>query len=108
LHPKLRDLFANLDGRFPVPLSPNADIVEARFIDIVPNVRVVQAVEFVADDPAFAGTMTMTWQLSVEESGTRVEIRAEDVLSGIAPEDHVVGMRSSLTNLATFVEARRR
>ncbi len=87
--------------------SPEADIVEARFVDVVPNVRVVQAVDFVSDDPAFAGTMTMTWELSVEPSGTRVEIRAEDVPSGITPEDHAVGMRSSLDNLATFVETRR-
>jgi hypothetical protein len=34
-----------------------SDIVEARFVDIVPNARVVQAIDFVSDDPAFAGTM---------------------------------------------------
>lgn len=37
-----------------------SDIVEARFVDIVPGLRVVQAVDFVSDDPAHAGTMTMT------------------------------------------------
>ncbi len=41
--------------------TADSDIVEARFVEIVPNVRVVQAVDFVSDDPAFAGTMTMTW-----------------------------------------------
>lgn len=87
--------------------SPNADIVEARFVEVVPDVRVVQAVDFVSDDPAYAGTMTMTWELSVEHSGTRVEIRAEDVPSGLIPEDHVVGMQSSLADLAAFVESRR-
>jgi uncharacterized protein YndB with AHSA1/START domain len=84
--------------------TPESDIVEARFIDIVPNTRVVQAVDFVSDDPAFAGTMTMTWELSVQDDGTRVEIRADDVPTGIAPEDHVAGMESSLANLAAFVE----
>lgn len=87
--------------------SPDSDIVEARFVDIVPNVRVVQAVDFVSDDPAFAGTMTMTWELSEDTSGTRVQIRADDVPSGIAPADHVVGMESSLANLATFLETGR-
>ena len=43
--------------------TPDSDIVEARFLDIVPDVRVVQAVEFVSDDPAFTGTMTMTWEV---------------------------------------------
>jgi hypothetical protein len=60
--------------------------VEARFVEIVPNVRVVQAVDFVSDDPAFAGTMTMTWELSAETAGTRVEIRAVDVPPDISPE----------------------
>lgn len=87
--------------------TPDSDVVEARFVDIVPNVRVVQAVDFVSDDPAFAGTMTMTWELSVENNRTRVEITADDVPSGIGPEDHVAGMESTLANLAAYVEADR-
>lgn len=85
--------------------TPDSDVVEARFVDVVPNVRLVQAVDFVSDDPAFAGTMTMTWELSEENGGTRVLIRADDVPPGIALEDHTLGMQSSLANLATFVEA---
>ena len=84
--------------------TSSSDVVEARFVDIVPDERVVQAVDFVSDDPAFAGTMTMTWELSAEGSGTRVELRAEDVPSGISREDHETGMASSLANLAAFVE----
>src|SRR3954469_2047223 len=38
-----------------------SDVVEARFVEIVAGVRVVQAVDFVSDDPRFAGTMTMIW-----------------------------------------------
>ena len=45
----------------PGKTSGDADIVDARYIDIVPNDRVVQAVDFVSDAPEFAGTMTMTW-----------------------------------------------
>lgn len=52
------------DSSRPGNACPNADIVEARFVDVVPDVRVAQAVDFVSDDPAFAGTMTMTWELS--------------------------------------------
>jgi hypothetical protein len=47
--------------------------------------------------------MTMTWALSAEDGGTRVEIRATDVPAGIAPENHVVGMASSLGKLAAFL-----
>lgn len=86
--------------------TAGSDLVEARYVDIVPDVRVVQAVDFVSDDPAFAGTMTMTWELSAADAGTLVELRAEDVPSGISAEDHAAGMASSLANLATYVEDR--
>ena len=82
----------------------DSDVVEARFVDLVENERVVQAVDFVADDPAFAGTMTMTWELAPVPDGTLVWITAADVPSGITPEDHAVGMESSLANLAAHVE----
>jgi uncharacterized protein YndB with AHSA1/START domain len=81
-----------------------SDIVEARFVDIVPNARVVQAIDFVSDDPAFAGTMTMTWQIVPVGEKTRVEIRAENVPTGIPSEDHAIGLESSLANLAEYTE----
>lgn len=83
----------------------DSDIVEVRFVDVVSNLRLVQAVDFVSDDPAFNETMTVTWVLSAENGGTRVVIRADDVPTGISAEDHAVGMQSSLANLAAFVEA---
>jgi uncharacterized protein YndB with AHSA1/START domain len=82
----------------------DSDIVEARYLDIVPNDRVVQAVDFVADAPEFAGTMTMTWNVAAEAGGTRVEIIADDVPDGISAQDHAEGLASSLENLARFVE----
>jgi uncharacterized protein YndB with AHSA1/START domain len=88
----------------PGKATADSDVVEARFTDIVPGERVVQAVDFVSDDPAFAGTMTMTWAVTAVEAGTRVDIVAEDVPDGISAEDHAAGLRSSLANLAAYVE----
>lgn len=85
--------------------TPGSDVVEARFVDVVTGERVVQAVDFESDDPDFAGTMTMTWALTPEAGGTRVEVRADDVPPGISPDDHAAGMGSSLANLAALVEA---
>jgi uncharacterized protein YndB with AHSA1/START domain len=84
--------------------TAGSDIVEAHFVTIEPGVRVVQAVEFVSDDPAFAGTMTMTWEVSAIDAGTRVEFRADDVPAVISVEDHAAGLQSSLANLAAYVE----
>src|SRR5499427_3824509 len=88
----------------PGKATADSDIVEARFIDIVPGERVVQAVDFVSDDPANAGTMTMTWQVTAVDAGTRVDIIAEDVPDGISADDHAAGLSSSLTKLAAYVE----
>ena len=83
--------------------SADSDIVEARYVEIVPNDRVVQAVDFVSDDPAFAGTMTMTWAVRAVDGGTRVDITADDVPDGISVVDHAAGLSSSLENLASYV-----
>lgn len=84
--------------------TADSDVVEVRFVELVPGVRVVQAVDFESDDPAFAGTMTMTWELVVTDDGTRVEIRAEDVPDGISASDHAAGLGSSLSNLAAYLD----
>ena len=88
----------------PGKAAPESDVVEARYVDIVPDHRVVQAVDFVSDDPAFAGTMTMTWEVTAVEGGTLVDIVADDVPDGISAEDHATGLASSLANLAGHVE----
>lgn len=81
-----------------------SDVIEARYVDIIPGERVVQAVDFVSDDPSFSGTMTMTWDVIAVDEGTRVDITAEDVPDGISAEDHAAGLASSLANLADYFE----
>ena len=88
----------------PGKATADSDIVEARFVDIVPGERVVQTVDFVSDDPAYAGTMTMIWEVTAADAGTRVNIVARDVPDGISAEDHAAGLDSSLTNLAAYME----
>jgi uncharacterized protein YndB with AHSA1/START domain len=84
--------------------SVDSDVVDVRFVEIVPDDRVVQAVDFVSYDPSFAGTMTMTWVVTAVSTGrTRVDVRADDVPAGISADDHADGLRSSLTNLATYL-----
>lgn len=83
--------------------AADADVVEGRFVALVPDERVIQSVTFESDDPAFAGTMTMTWLLEDTPDGTRVTITAENVPSGISKKDHEAGLTSSLANLAEEV-----
>ena len=84
--------------------TADSDIVDVRFVDLVPGVRVVQTADFVSEDPANRGTMTLRWELTALEGGTRVDIRAEDVPDGISAEDHAAGLASSLAHLAGYLE----
>jgi uncharacterized protein YndB with AHSA1/START domain len=95
--------YADASGA-PGKATADSDVVEGRFLDVVPGARVVQAVDFVSDDPAYAGTMTMTWEITAADAGTRVDIRADDVPDGISAEDHAAGLASSLANLAASLE----
>lgn len=88
----------------PGKTTEGSDVVEARFVAVVVDERVVQAIDFVSDDPAYAGTMTMTWSVTELGPGTRVDITAEEVPDGISEEDHAAGMSSSLLNLAKHLE----
>jgi uncharacterized protein YndB with AHSA1/START domain len=81
----------------------NEDVAEARFVELVPDQCIVQEVNFVSDDPQFAGTMRMSTLLTSLGDETEVRFVAENVPEGISAEDHAEGMNSSLENLAKFV-----
>src|SRR5207247_2793799 len=83
--------------------SADSDIVEARFVDIVSGERVVQAVDFVSDDPAYAGTMTMTWEVTAVDGRTRVDIVADDVPDGISAEYYSAFLKHWLATLVYHV-----
>jgi uncharacterized protein YndB with AHSA1/START domain len=91
-------------GRQRGKTTADSDVVEARYVDLVPGVRVVQEIDFESDESSFAGTMTMTWQLSAGDGGTLIEITAANVPDGISAADHAIGMASSLANLAEHLE----
>lgn len=84
--------------------SEHTDVIKGRFLEFIPNERIVQLTEFESEDPAFAGEMRMTWMFEAVPEGTRVTIVCENVPEGIRKEDHDVGLRSSLENLAVFTE----
>ena len=91
----------------PGKTSDDTDTVEGRFVDLVENERIVWDIDFVSDDPAFAGTMRMTWTFTPHAEGTMVTVAAENVPRGISPADHAAGLASSLENLAAHVQGSR-
>lgn len=99
---RMRLTYKDSEGRYG-KTSDNTDEVEVRFVQIVHEKRIEEAVTFESDDPDFSGVMHMIWTFEAVDNGTLVTIRAEDVPSGIRPEDHAAGMNSTLDNLTAFL-----
>ncbi|GAK12477.1 SRPBCC domain-containing protein [Geomicrobium sp. JCM 19039] len=83
--------------------SENTDVYQGKFVELVPNERIVQIVMFESTDPAYSGEMTQKWLIQSLSEGTKVTVVCEDVPNGIRKEDHQVGLTSTLENLAKFV-----
>ena len=88
----------------PGKTTEHTDEVEVRFVRLIPNQRIEQAVIFDAGTAALAGEMKMTWLFEPVSNGTRVTVSCENVPGEIRPEDHATGLASSLANRAAFVE----
>jgi len=52
--------------------SPQTDSFHGRFVKLVPDTQVVQAVEFESEDPAMAGEMRITYTLADTDGGTNL------------------------------------
>ncbi len=89
----------------PGKTSEDTDTVQGRFVQLVPCERIVQAVEFDSDDPELAGEMKITYPLADTSQGTQVTVLCENIPRGVRLEDNETGSRSTLKNLAAFVEA---
>lgn len=84
--------------------SPEADTFQGKIAQLIPDEKVVWLTQFESSDPAFAGEMKLTWSFSDTPGGTEVTVLCENIPAGIRPEDNEAGSRSTLENLAAFLE----
>ena len=96
--------YQGLEGRPAGKTSGDTDTFNGRFVTLVPDARIVQAGSFVTHDPAYAGEMTISWDLADAPGGTLVTVTCGNAPAGIRPEDHEMGLKATLANLAAFVE----
>ena len=94
----------NAKDHVPGKTSDHSDEVEVRFLKLEPNRRIEQAVTFDTHSAEFSGEMKVIWTLEPTDGATNVRVTCEDVPPGIKPEDHEAGLRSTLENLAAFIE----
>jgi uncharacterized protein YndB with AHSA1/START domain len=84
--------------------SEKEDRFTARFVELTPPKKIVQAITFDSDNPAFAGEMIMEVTLEAKDIGTSVTIIFRNIPPGIRPEDNEAGTQSTLEKLARYVE----
>ena len=93
-----------VDHSNPGKTSENTDVSQGKFLELVPDKRIVLSVTFDSEDPVFSGEMIQKWLLEGVLGGTKVTIICENVPEGIRKEDHEIGLRSTLENLAFYTE----
>src|SRR5881275_2351829 len=76
------------------------DRYTARFVELTPPSRIVEAITFDSVDPAFSGEMLMVVTLEAADGGTTVSIFFKGIPPGIRPEDNEAGTRATLEKLA--------
>jgi uncharacterized protein YndB with AHSA1/START domain len=84
--------------------SGREDRFTARFVELTPPARIVQAVTFDSPDAAFSGEMIVIVTFEERSGATDVTIAFENIPPGIRPEDNDAGTRSSLEKLARYAE----
>ncbi|WP_328945983.1 SRPBCC family protein [Streptomyces sp. NBC_00250] len=82
------------------------DTYHGRFVELLPDERVVEISEFETPDPALRGPMTLTTTLIALEGGTDVVLVHEGVPDAVPAADNEAGARTALERLAAFVEGR--
>jgi uncharacterized protein YndB with AHSA1/START domain len=82
----------------------NEDRFTARFIELTPFTKIIQAIHFETDNPEFSGEMIMEITIEPEEEWTTVTISFKNIPQGIDPKDNETGTEQSLAKLARYVE----
>lgn len=84
--------------------SAQTDTFHGRFVRLVPDTEVVQAVEFETADPSMQGEMTITYTLVDAGDGTDLVGVHENLPPGVPPADNELGWTMSIDKLARLVE----
>ncbi len=86
--------------------TAHTDTYHGRFVELVPDEKVVEVDEFETEDPALRGEMTITITLADGDGGTDLLAVHDGLPRGVSPTDNETGWRMALAKLAALVETR--
>ncbi len=94
-----------IDSKTTGKTSENEDRYSAKFVELKPNEKIVQTINFQSDKNEFADKMTMEVFLEeAENNSTKVTIVFKNIPIGIDPKDNETGTEQSLEKLARYVD----
>ena len=85
--------------------TAQSDTYHGHFVRLVPDIQVVEVIQFESTNPALQGEMTLTLTLNDADEGTELLAVHEGLPEGVSPADNETGWRMSLEKLAALVEA---
>ncbi len=94
-----------LDNKTAGKTSGNEDRFYAKFIELSPNEKIVQAIHFQTDKNGFTEEMIMEVLLEENQSNTtKVTIIFKNIPTGVDPQDNETGTAESLEKLAYYID----
>ena len=99
--------YADIANRPRGKSSEDTDTFEGRFVELIPDRRVVELIRFETNDAGLAGEMKITTSLADVAGGTRMTLSFENIPPGIRAADNREGTRQSLKRLAKLLEKER-
>jgi uncharacterized protein YndB with AHSA1/START domain len=84
--------------------TARTDTYHGRFVELVPDEKRVESIEFETNDPALRGGMTSTITLADAEGGTELLAVHDALPPGLSTADNELGWREALAKLAALVE----
>lgn len=84
--------------------SDREDRFTATFLELDPPFKIIQAIKFDTNAPAFSEEMIMEITLEPKGNETNVIFLFRNIPAGIKPEDNEKGTISSLEKLASYVQ----
>jgi uncharacterized protein YndB with AHSA1/START domain len=85
--------------------TAQTDTYHGRFLELIPNERVVEVDEFETLDPGLQGEMRTTIELADADGCTDLTAVHEGLPPGLSLEDNEAGWTEALSRLAALVEA---
>lgn len=96
--------YSSPEHPLPGKTTDQEDRYTARFVELTPPSRIVEAVTFASADPALSGEMIMEVTFEAKGGGTTVSVSFKGIPRGIRPEDNEAGTQQTLEQLARYID----